>query len=794
MDEMVRKTQIYLNSMYGGNTGYKVIPENGNTGWTTIYALTRALQIELGITATADNFGPTTISRFKAKYPSGIKQQIDNATAEDNIYAIIQGALWCKGYSTGASGITKHFYGGTGSAVIRLKEDAGIKNANSTVTVEVMQALLSMNQYVTLYTRGGTEKIRQIQQHFNSQYMDYIGLAPCDGLYAREMNQAMIKVLQAIEKFSVSEATGYFGDGTKSRLPMLPSVVNGEATYLFRAALCCNGYDVLLSTTWNSELENVIGEFQKDMLLSQTKKADVNTWMALLVSRGNTDRPSNGCDTRFEITNERLEILKANNFEVVGRYLTGGSFKELREGEAERIIEGGMKLFPIFQESGADIEYFTKSRGVIDAEKATAAARKYGMPEGTIIYFAVDTDPLETEIASKILPYFKSLSDNFDPDFKIGVYGTRNVCTQVCNLGYATAAFVSDMSYAFSGNMGFKIPSNWNLDQYYEIKVSESGWDFDLDKTTYSGRFPVVNSIKHSTYVRPDIPEATGVPITQFIDDFKTLEDLYIDYYNIHSGPTANPGILTGNDVALGITNFLRSQEYSDWQWFFTTGNTINTGFVNFVKEQAKDLYDSLIPYIREEDKIMLSDGHTGIIDLGHMAATMEGYLGSGLPPSFWAGWGGDLATGMNDTTVNNSNKNEAGYEIYKGKSLQTIANMTIGKPTLTCNYSDLCCDFDGYALQKRIVNYDSTNYHKFSEAMAWYYSNEYTHRFEQIFDELNCPKTLGGLRTAIYDKMNGMLESAPLVGLLALKGNSPSDDVNKSCCTALANYIYSMI
>ena len=110
MDEMVRKTQIYLNSMYGGNPGYKVIPENGNTGWTTIYALTRALQIELGITATADNFGPTTISRFKAKYPSGIKQQIDNATAEDNIYAIIQGALWCKGYSTGASGITKHFY------------------------------------------------------------------------------------------------------------------------------------------------------------------------------------------------------------------------------------------------------------------------------------------------------------------------------------------------------------------------------------------------------------------------------------------------------------------------------------------------------------------------------------------------------------------------------------------------------------------------------------------------------------------------------------------------------------
>lgn len=71
--------------------------------------------------------------------------------------------------------------------------------------------------------------------------------------------------------------------------------------------------------------------------------------MALLVSRGNTDRSSNGCDTRFEMTQDRLNILKANGYEVIGRYLTGGSFKELREGEVERIISNGMKLFPIFK-------------------------------------------------------------------------------------------------------------------------------------------------------------------------------------------------------------------------------------------------------------------------------------------------------------------------------------------------------------------------------------------------------------------------------------------------------------
>lgn len=174
MDEMVKRTQVYLNAMYGGNSGYEVIPENGITGWTTIYALTRALQIELGITATADSFGPTTISKFNSKFPNGIKQQNSSDTTENNIYAIIQGALWCKGYSTGATGITKHFYSGTGGAVKKMKEDAGLTNTDSTVTLAVMKALLSMNQYVTLTLRGGNEKIRQIQQHFNNKYIDYI--------------------------------------------------------------------------------------------------------------------------------------------------------------------------------------------------------------------------------------------------------------------------------------------------------------------------------------------------------------------------------------------------------------------------------------------------------------------------------------------------------------------------------------------------------------------------------------------------------------------------------------------
>ena len=95
MDTMVLKTQQYLNTMYGGKAGYNPVTEDGLTGWSTIYALTRAFQIELGLSSPADNFGNATTAAFKQQYPNGIVQQTANDPATSRVYAIIQGALGC---------------------------------------------------------------------------------------------------------------------------------------------------------------------------------------------------------------------------------------------------------------------------------------------------------------------------------------------------------------------------------------------------------------------------------------------------------------------------------------------------------------------------------------------------------------------------------------------------------------------------------------------------------------------------------------------------------------------------
>ena len=213
MDIMVLKSQQWMNDTYGGDSRYTKVAEDGATGWGTINGLIIALQIELGMAETAAVIGPTTRSKFNAKYPGGITRQAADDTDTDNVHSIIQCALWCKGYYAETGSITGYYKGQSADSVEELKADMGI-GGNSTVTMEIMEALLSMKQFVLLSGYGGTEAIRGIQQTINKDYKNYTGIIPCDGLYGREMNTAIIQVLQAVEGFAPEVSNGNFGNGT----------------------------------------------------------------------------------------------------------------------------------------------------------------------------------------------------------------------------------------------------------------------------------------------------------------------------------------------------------------------------------------------------------------------------------------------------------------------------------------------------------------------------------------------------------------------------------------------------
>lgn len=768
-DEMVRKTQSWLNSTYGANQNFEEVTVNGKTGWETIYGLRKALQIELGITNTSNAFGPTTTSKFVERFPNGVIQQNDNDKSEDNIYAIIQGGLWCKGYSTGATAITKHFYNGTGRAINKLKSNAGCSTQNTNVTLNIMKALLSMDQFRLV--SGGTSEIQEIQKTLNGSYEEYIGLIPCNGLYERNMNKALIKVLQAIEGYSVADATGNFGNGTKSKLPIIPNDITisqskkAKAIKLLRYCLCCNGYKVDYKLdSWDNELENIMKEFQNDLCISQTGIADVNTWMSLLLSKGNPDRSCIACDTIAEMTQDVLEYLKKNKYEIVGRYLTkvdGGLDKALHVGEAQRIIANEMKFFPIFQESDSRISYFTEERGKKDAHKAVKYGRINGIPRGNIIYFAVDFDATDTQITSNILPYFKGISENMESYYSVGIYGTRNVCTRIMEKEYAKTCFVSDMSTGYSGNMGFRMPKEWNFDQFNEISnISIGNKKIGLDKVAYSGKNKVVDDVY--------------IYMNKYIKYIRQLEDYCIEYRKEKSKTYES------KDIALGITNFLRSFSYGDVYWYGATLNAIDKEFVEYIKKKDLMLYNNLYDYAfsSDEHSRALVDAIGGLVDVGHLAATIEGYVAETTIPDFWLGWGGDLATLMKqvdkELTVFDS---EDRYNEY-AQSLIGIRS--------SFGFLDMCTDADAIKIAESLKSESSD--HPMSNAMDKYYNGEVDLRISYYLIDLEKVNlTLSNLQEMIENKMSTGLNNKAILSVL---GQVPSKKSFKACCKAFAKYI----
>ena len=505
-DVLVYKTQQWLNSTYGSDSRFGSVPENGKTGWPTIYGLLRALQIELGITNTANNFGPSTISKFNSKYPNGIKQQIDNDFIEDNIYAIIQGALFCKGYSTGVMNITKHFYSGTGNAIKQLKEDAGIDYSNSTVTLNIMKALMSMDYFYSYDTSTRTKNIQKMQRYLNANYEAYIGLIPCDGVYGRSTNKALIYAIQKEEGMSVSVANGNFGPSTRNCCPTIPynssetdyngntysSSKIGKFAKLLNMGLYANGVgDGSYSTSIESSL---IKQFQSKFALPMTGVANLSTWLSVFISCGDTNRMAKACDCATILDVSKAQTLYNNGYRYVGRYLSnvpGGLNKALSSDELQIIFNTGLHVFPIYQTTASQVSYFNESQGIADVESAYEHATNLGIPGGTVIYFAVDCDPLDTEITSNIIPYFQKVSEEMknskNGKYRIGVYGTRNVCNRVSKLGYAVRSFVADMSTGFSGNLGFSIPDNWAFDQFTTTGLGTGNGQIEIDKDAYSG-------------------------------------------------------------------------------------------------------------------------------------------------------------------------------------------------------------------------------------------------------------------------------------------------------------------
>ena len=290
-----------------------------------------------------------------------------------------------------------------------MQTDAGVKS-DGILTVNLMAALFDMSAFVLISGRGD-QKVRQIQQALNKRYSEELGIMPCDGIYQRATNTALIYHLQRTIGMSANVANGNYGPGTISQTPSVRKGTQGEIVRIIRYGLYVNGFDTgSFSDVFDDSVANEIINFRKFMQLTPfVETADLTVIKGLLTSNGNTSRDSNAIDTATILSASNAQKFKAAGYDIVGRYLTGtvgvGSSKRnksLSVKEIEDITKAGLRIFPIYEDGGYEIDYFTAKQGLEDAHLAYAAANQLGFPAGTTIYFAVDVDALGEEIDNQI--------------------------------------------------------------------------------------------------------------------------------------------------------------------------------------------------------------------------------------------------------------------------------------------------------------------------------------------------------------------------------------------------------
>jgi len=532
--------QKWLNSTYSGRSGFVPVTEDGISAGTLLFkGFVRALQFEiglekLGVSEADGNFGPDTFKTCPTI-------QEGNVDTVNNFVKLIQHALFCKGYNTGA--VTGNFGKKTVEAILELKCHAlGFDEEDSSVTPLWFKAILNSDSYICV--NHGDPQIRSIQQHLNRNYNLYTGIISCDGHYLRGTNRALIFALQAEEGMTVGTANGNFGPETTEKCPTISAESRVNLIKILQSALYVNGFKGAINGVYDAGTVANVKSFQSFVCLPETGVANMPTVKALLTSCGDTSRPAKACDCSVQLTYPKALALRDKGYECVGRYLTGfvgrgihRRPKNLTAQELSFIFQAGLRVFPIYQDGGWYPEYFSggADTGERDGKTAVEAAKLINLPSGTIIYFAVDCDLFDYQVSQLIIPYFRGVFSSVRSSgsgYLVGIYGSRNVCFRVSNEGYAVSSFVSGMSTGFCGNLGYPLPRNWAFDQFYELKdrrgtggkderfVAPDG-AFDLDKDAYSGRDAGVSK---SDMINPDLQS-----IPDFISEMPALENVRID-------------------------------------------------------------------------------------------------------------------------------------------------------------------------------------------------------------------------------------------------------------------------
>ena len=205
-----------------------------------------------------------------------------------------------------------------------------------------------------------------------------------------------------------------------------------------------------------------------------------------------------------------LNEIRGSQVAFVARYYRdpASHWPPLSASEAQRLSSMGLKIVAVWEPHDPDPGYFSYYSGYNDAIAAYGQARAVGQPAGSAIYFAVDFNAHEVE---PIEQYFHGITAGLEAassgrmDYRIGVYGSGDVCDTVKQAGLAQYSWLSN-SISWAGSLDY---DDWNIRQGDTSTDLSFSHDSDEAKDDYGG-FQVANED-----IAAPSPAGSPTPVTR---------------------------------------------------------------------------------------------------------------------------------------------------------------------------------------------------------------------------------------------------------------------------------------
>lgn len=193
-------------------------------------------------------------------------------------------------------------------------------------------------------------------------------------------------------------------------------------------------------------------------------------------------------DTYSPITALQAKWLESNGYTGVARYLGYKNHKwdkAMQPSEVKILLDADLKIVSVW-EGVAKAALNGYSQGVLDGAQAVDEALWLGQPIGTAIYFAVDFEVLQTNVAT-VQAYFNGVRKSIG-SYKVGVYGGRTTMQIItADFEWQTAAWsygtVEQADAMFQQDIDTEIDGmRVDIDLVYS---NPGWWPVDVKPVTY---------------------------------------------------------------------------------------------------------------------------------------------------------------------------------------------------------------------------------------------------------------------------------------------------------------------